>query len=90
MKLPAPSNATRIVLKTGTFSGVDVLEIGKIEPGAAVQLKDGTTAMVTDVEGKRLSWLGVTRGSVQVQRADGTSSRVDPAEIAGVLHPAAH
>jgi hypothetical protein len=77
------------VVKTGTFSGLDVLNVGKIEPGARVELVDGATATVLAVEGKRLSRHGVTRGSVQIQRNGGSAEPVDPTELISVLDPPA-
>lgn len=75
-------------MNTGTLSGRDVLDLGKIESGALVALSDGSTATVVDVEGKRLSHLGATRGSVLIRRdGDGEDARVDSSEITAVLRP---
>jgi hypothetical protein len=75
-------------MNTGTLSGRDVLDLGKIESGALVALSDGSTAIVVDVEGKRLSHLGTTRGSVLIRRDGGAEAvRVDSSDITAVLLP---
>jgi hypothetical protein len=76
-------------MKTGTLSGLDVLDLGKIEPGALVELTDGSTATVVEVEGKRLSRHGVTAGSVQIKRDGDKITQVSSADIAAVLRPPA-
>lgn len=89
MRLPGPSDATRIVMKTGTLSGIDVLDLGRVEAGAFVELRDGSTGTVVGVEGKRLSRHGVTRRSVQIQRDGAEVTQVDSGDIAAVLRPPA-
>ncbi len=76
-------------MNTGTLSGIDVLNLGKIEPGALVELNDGSTATVVNVEGKRLSPHGVTPGSVQIKRDDDEITQVDGGDIVVVLRPPA-
>jgi hypothetical protein len=76
-------------MKTGTLSGIDVLDFGKIEPGALVELKDGSTGTVVKVEGKRLSPHGVTRGSVQIKDGGDEVTQVDGGDIVMVLSPPA-
>jgi hypothetical protein len=87
-KLPPPSDTARLVMNTGTLSGIHVLDFGKIEPGALIQLKDGSTATVVKVEGKRLSRHGVIAGSVEIGR-NGQRLSVSSADILTVLHPPA-
>jgi hypothetical protein len=76
-------------MKTGTLSGVNVLDLGKIEPGAVIELKDGSTATVVKVEGKRLSRQGVMSGSVQIQRRGEQVTQASSADIVTVLRPPA-
>jgi hypothetical protein len=76
------------VLNVGTLSGLDVLDLGRIEPGALVELTDGSTGTVVNVEGKRLSTHGVTPGSVQIKRDDDQIAQVPSTDIATVLRPA--
>ena len=59
-------------MNTGTLSGFDVLTFGKIEPGAIVELKNGSSAEVVKVQGKRLTLHGVVPGSAQVKLLDGS------------------
>lgn len=84
-KLPEPSHAARVVLKAGTLSGLDVLDLGRIESGAVVELTDGSTATVVNVEGKRLSAHSITRGSVEIRRDNGEVAQVANRDIAMVL-----
>jgi hypothetical protein len=87
-RLPAPSDTARIVMQTGTLSGLEVLDFGRIEPGARVQLQDGSAATVVDVEGKRLTPHGTTAGSVRIERDDHEIVWVPSGEITAVLRPA--
>jgi hypothetical protein len=76
-------------MNTGTLSGIDVLDFGKVEPGAVVELKDGSTATVIKVDGRRLSRQGVIPGSVQIRRAGEQVTQTSSADIASVLRPPA-
>lgn len=84
-KLPEPSHTARVVLNTGTLSGLDVLDLGRVESGAVVELTDGSTATIWYVEGRRLSTHGVIPGSVEIRRDDGEFAQVDTRDIALVL-----
>ena len=74
-------------MNTGTLSGLDVLQFGKVEPGATVQLTDGMTAEVLQVRGRRLSRHGVISGSALVKALEnGKQDRWVPSrDIAAVL-----
>ena len=39
----------------GTLSGLNVLTLGKVAPGATVELKNGSTGQVLSVTGRRLT-----------------------------------
>jgi hypothetical protein len=85
IKLPAPSQTARVVMNAGTLSGFDVLDLGKVEPGAVVELKDGSTATVVKVGGKRISRHGGTRGSVHIRRDGDDIAQVDGDDVVAVL-----
>jgi hypothetical protein len=74
-------------MNTGTLSGINVLQYGKVEPGATVQLANGKTAEVLQVRGRRLATLGVLPGSVQVRLLEDETSNqwVRGRDIAAVL-----
>ena len=42
-------------MNIGTLSGLDVLTVGTVEPGAEVKLKDGSTGVVISVKRRWLS-----------------------------------
>jgi hypothetical protein len=87
-KLPPPSDTPMLTMNIGTLSGLDVLTIGKVEPGATVQLKDGSTGQVINVKGRRLTLHGVIPGSAEIRSDDGTITHVPSGNIATVLHEA--
>ncbi|MDA8067253.1 MAG: hypothetical protein M0T77_01365 [Actinomycetota bacterium] len=84
-KLLEPSQTARVVLKAGTLSGLDVLDLGRIECGAVVELTDGSNATVVNVEGKRVSTHGITSGSVTIRRDTGEVAHIASRDIAIVL-----
>jgi hypothetical protein len=75
-------------MKIGTLSGLDVLTVGKVEPGATIELEDGSQGVVQTVKGRRLTSRGVVRGSVEVRMRDGSLETVASSEIAAVLREA--
>ena len=85
--LPPPSDTSRVLMNTGTLSGLDVLDLGRIEPGALIELRDGSTATVVSVQGKRLVPGGATPGSVQLRLENEQLKQVSSADIATVLRP---
>lgn len=55
----------------GTLSGLDVLTVGTVAPGATVELKDGSTGKVLRVRGWRLTKHGILPGGADVRMDDG-------------------
>jgi hypothetical protein len=84
-KLPPPSDTPRVFLNVGTLGGLDVLTIGKVAPGAIVELKDGSTGVVISV---KLRWLSLRPRSAQIKLQDGTIAKVSNGDIATVLREA--
>jgi hypothetical protein len=84
-KLPPPSDTPRVFLNVGTLSGLDVLTIGTIAPGATVQLKDGSSGVVINV---KRGWLSVRPRSAQIKLQDGTITKASRRDIAEVLREA--
>ncbi len=72
-------------MNIGTLSGLDVLTVGTVEPGAEVRLKDGSTGVVIGV---KRSWLSVRPRSAQIALKDGTIAKVSNGDIAAVLREA--
>lgn len=90
-ELPPPSDTPQIVMNTGTLSGVNVLEFGKVEPGATVQLADGKTAKVLQVRGRRLLRLRASIDNIQVRflKDKKPDQWVRSQDVATVLRPPA-
>lgn len=72
----------------GTLSGLNVLTIGKVAPGAAVELKDGLIGRVLSVKGRRLTPRGMIPGSAEIRLDDGSVKHAASGDIASVLHEA--
>ena len=84
-KLPPPSDTPDVFMNIGTLSGLDVLTVGTVEPGAEVKLKDGSTGVVINV---KRSWLSLRPRSAQIKLKDGTITRASNEDIAAVLREA--
>jgi hypothetical protein len=84
-KLPPPSDIPDVFLNIGTFSGLDVLTVGTVAPGATVELKDGSTGVVISV---KRGWLSLRPRSAQIRLQDGTIAKASRREIATVLREA--
>jgi hypothetical protein len=88
-EFPQPSDVPQVVMKTGTFSGLDVLKIGTIEPMATVELDDGHIGEVIEVMPRKFTWRGFSPVKVLVQYEDGgQQSLVSQDDIAMVLKQA--
>ena len=72
-------------MNIGTLSGLDVLTVGTVEPGAEVKLKDGSTGVVISV---KRGWLSLRPRSAQIKLQDGTITKASSGDIAAVLHEA--
>jgi len=72
-------------MNIGTFSGLDVLTVGTVEPGATVQLKDGSTGVVVNV---KRGWLSLRPRSAQIKLNDDTITKASSRDIAAVLREA--
>jgi hypothetical protein len=70
-------------MNIGTLSGLDVLTVGAIKPGAEVKLKDGSTGKLASVKN---GWLSFGRGRATVILTDGRTTKAS--NIAGVLREA--
>ena len=81
-KLPPPSDTPNVIMNVGTFSGLDVLTVGIVEPGATVELKDGSIGVVIDV---KRGWLSLRPRSAQIKLKDGTIAKASNGDIAAVL-----
>jgi len=84
-KLPPPSDTPDVFMNVGTLSGLDVLTVGTVEPGATVQLKDGSIGVVVNV---KRSWLSLRPRSAQIKLQDGTITKASSRDIAAVLREA--
>jgi hypothetical protein len=84
-KLPPPSDTPDVFMSIGTLSGLDVLTVGTVEPGAEVKLKDGSTGVVISV---KRSWLSLRPRSAQIKLQDGTITKASNGDIAAVLREA--
>jgi hypothetical protein len=84
-KLPPPSDTPRVYMHIGTLSGLNVLTLGKVEPGATVELKDGSIGVVINVKRR---WLSLRPHRTQIKLQDGTITQASSKEIAGVLREA--
>ena len=84
-KLPPPSDTPRVVLHVGTLSGLDVLTVGTVAPGATVQLKDESIGVVINV---KRGWLSVHPRSAQIKLQDDTITKASRRDIAEVLREA--
>lgn len=84
-KLPPPSDTPRVYMNIGTFSGLDVLTLGTVEPGATVGLKDGSIGVVISV---KQGWLSLRPRSAQVKLQDGTITKASSRDIVEVLREA--
>jgi len=78
-KLPPPSDTPRVFLNIGTLSGLDVLTVGTVAPGATVELKDGSIGLVISV---KRGWLSLRPRSAQIKLQDDTNTKVSPRRIA--------
>jgi hypothetical protein len=74
-------------MNIGTLSGLNVLTLGKIAPGATVELKNGSTGQVISVRGRRLT-RPVDAGSAEVRLDDGKIVTASNRDIATVLREA--
>ena len=72
-------------MNIGTLSGLDVLTVGTVEPGAEVKLKDGSTGVVISV---KRGWLSLRLRSAQIKLRDGTIKKASNGDIAAVLREA--
>ena len=72
-------------MNIGTLSGLDVLTVGTVEPGATVQLKDGSTGVVINV---KRGWLSLRPRSAQIKLQDGTITKASSRAITAVLREA--
>jgi len=72
-------------MNTGTLSGLKVLEFGKVEPGATIELKDGSTGRVISVKGRRLTLHRVIPGSAEIRLNDGSITHASNGDIVSVL-----
>jgi hypothetical protein len=84
-KLPPPSDTPRVFLNIGTLSGLDVLTVGTVAPGATVELKDGSIGLVISV---KRGWLSLRPRSAQIKLQDDTITKVSKRGIAEVLREA--
>ena len=84
-KLPPPSDIPDVFMNIGTLSGLDVLTVGTVEPGATVQLKDGSSGVVISV---KRGWLSLRPRSAQIKLQDGTITKASSREIAAILREA--
>jgi hypothetical protein len=84
-KLPPPSDTPQVFLNVGTLSGLDVLTIGRVAPGATVELEDESIGVVISV---KRGWLSVRPRSAQIKLQDGTITKASRRDIAAVLHDA--
>jgi hypothetical protein len=84
-KLPPPSDTPSVFLNVGTLSGLDVLTVGTVAPGATVQLKDGSIGVVISV---KRGWLSLRLRSAQIKLQDGTITKASNGDIAAVLREA--
>ena len=84
-KLPPPSDTPRVFLHVGTLSGLDVLTVGTVAPGATVQLKDESIGVVINV---KRGWLSVHPRSAQIKLQDDTITKASRRDIAEVLREA--
>lgn len=75
-------------MNVGTLSGLDVLTVGRVAPGATVELKDGSTGKVLRVRGRRLTRHGILSGGADVRMDDGRELTVSSKQIAGVVREA--
>ena len=88
-ELPPPSDTPRVRLHVGTLSGLDVLTVGTVAPGATVELKDGSMGEVLRVRGRRLTPRhGILPGEAVVLMKDGRELTVLSKQIAGVVREA--
>ncbi len=71
----------------GTLSGLNVLTLGKVAPGATVELKNGSTGQVLSVTGRRLT-RPMVAGSAKIRLNDGSIVTASNGEIATVLREA--
>jgi len=74
-------------MNIGTLSGLNVLTLGKIAPGATVELKNGSTGRVISVTGRRLT-RPVNAGSAKIRLGDGSIVTASQRDIATVLREA--
>jgi len=84
-ELPPPSDTPRVFLNVGILSGLDVLTIGTVAPGATVQLKDGSIGVVISV---KRGWLSLRPRSAQIKLQDDTITKASRRDIAAVLREA--
>ena len=84
-KLPPPSDTPQVFLNVGTLSGLDVLTIGRVAPGATVELEDESIGVVISV---KRGWLSVRPRSAQIKLQDGTITKASNKDIATVLREA--
>ncbi len=75
-------------MNIGTLSGLNVLTLGKVAPGATVELKNGSTGQVLSVRGRRLTLHGVLPGSAEIRLNDGSIVTASNGEVATVLREA--
>jgi hypothetical protein len=75
-------------MNVGTLSGLNVLTLGKVAPGATVELKNGSTGQVVSVRGRRLTLHGVISGSAEIRLDDGSIVSASNGDIATVLREA--
>ena len=71
----------------GTLSGLNVLTLGKVAPGATVELKNGSTGQVISVTGRRLT-RPLNAGSAKIRLKDGSIVTASNREIETVLREA--
>jgi hypothetical protein len=88
-EFPKPSDVPQVVMKIGTFSGLDVLKIGTIEPMATVELDDGHKGEVIEVRPRKFTLRGFRPGKVLVKyEDDGRETLIPRDDIAMVLKQA--
>ena len=84
-KLPPPSDTPQVFLNVGTLSGLDVLTIGRVAPGATVELEDESIGVVISV---KRGWLSLRPRSAQLKLQDDTITKASRRDIAAVLREA--
>lgn len=75
-ELPPPSDVPRLRLHVGLLSGLDVLTVGVVAPGAKVELNDGSTGEVVTVKRR---WLRSKRAEIKLD--DGRIVTVPAREV---------